>query len=159
LLKAQAGIRRETQPYRGRVLVMDDDDLIRTMVSEVLKTIGLEALLAADGVEAMRLYHSAKDAGKPVDVILMDMMIPHGQGGMETIRQLRAIDATTKVVVSSGYHNASALVDYRSWGFDEKLAKPYSSTELKTTLLNLLNLENVAGSIGSGRPTRLVTAN
>jgi CheY-like chemotaxis protein len=136
---------------------MDDDELIRLMVREILKTVGIEVALAADGLEAMRQYHAAKDAGRPVDVIIMDLVIPQGQGGLETIRQLREIDSETKVVISSGYHDASAVADFRSRGFNGKLAKPYSGTELKATILSLLNAEKVSAA-SQARPVRFATA-
>jgi CheY-like chemotaxis protein len=135
---------------------MDDDELIRMMVREILKTVGIEVLLAADGAEALRQYHAAKAAGQPVDVIIMDLVIPQGLGGLETIRQLREIDSKIKVVVSSGYHDACAVADFRSCGFDDKLAKPYSGTELKATILDLLNPEKVSAAC-QARPARFAT--
>jgi CheY-like chemotaxis protein len=131
-------IRRFQRAGGGRVLIMDDDELIRVMVAEVLKRAGLEVTATADGQEAMRRFCAARDTGRPFDLVILDLVIRDGQGGEETLRQMRALDTQTKIVVSSGYRNLPLVVDYAAHGFDQSLPKPYAAVDLLRLVADLL---------------------
>ncbi|NJL35045.1 MAG: response regulator [Chloroflexaceae bacterium] len=72
------------------ILVMDDDQVIRTVVRRILSKAGYDVVCAADGDEAVGVYRQAKDAGKPFDVTVMDLTIPGGMGGKGSARCRRA---------------------------------------------------------------------
>lgn len=127
---------------KGKVLVMDDEDVIRTILSVMLLAFGYEAHLTADGEEAIRSYEEAMDAGDPFDAVIIDLNIPSGMGGSETIRRLREIDPGVKAIVSSGYSSNPAVVNYREYGFLAALHKPYAISELR----------NVLNDVGVGDP-------
>ncbi|MBI5181982.1 MAG: PAS domain S-box protein [Nitrospirae bacterium] len=133
----------DESPYvgAGRILIMDDEEIIRAAAGSMLKRIGYEVDFAANGKEAIEIYKKAKESQKPFDAVIMDLTIPGGMGGEEAIRGLLAIDPKVKAVVSSGYHNNPVMADYKRHGFCAILPKPYRIAELSKTLYNLLKKE------------------
>lgn len=133
----------DESPYVGvgRILIMDDEEIIRAAAGSMLKRIGYEVDFAGNGKEAIETYQKAKESQKPFDAVIMDLTIPGGMGGEEAIKRLLAIDPKVKAIVSSGYHNNPVMADYRRYGFCAVLAKPYRIAELSKTLYNLLKRE------------------
>jgi len=123
---------------RGRVLVMDDEEFIRDIAGRILRELGYEVECANDGAEAIEKYRAARDAGKPVDVVLMDLTIPGGLGGKEAIGKLRELDPNVRAIVSSGYSNDPVMADYQAYGFQGVIAKPYTIATMSTVLRALL---------------------
>ena len=124
---------------KGRVLVMDDEDIIRDMAQELLSGLGYDVELAGDGAEALDRYQKARAAGAPVNAVIMDLTIPGGMGGEEAIQKLLAIDPEARAIVSSGYSNNPIMADYKKYGFSGVLAKPYKITELSAVLQSVMN--------------------
>jgi len=118
----------------GRVLVMDDEETIRNIVSEMLRDIGYEAVVAVDGAEAIELYMEARESENPFDVVIMDLTIPGGLGGKETIQKLLEIDPEVKAIVSSGYSSDPIMANFKKHGFSGFIAKPYEIKQLSETL-------------------------
>lgn len=117
-----------------RVLVMDDEEIIREVAREMLADLGCEADLARDGAEAIELFKQARDAGRPFDVLIMDLTVPGGMGGDEAIKSLLRIDPDVTAVVSSGYSTDPVMAEYLRYGFRGVIAKPYKIDELAQTL-------------------------
>jgi PAS domain S-box-containing protein len=122
----------------GRILVMDDDPLIRQVARHMLEHLGYGADCAADGGAALELYRSKRDAGEPYAAVIMDLTVRGGMGGKEAIRLLLDLDPAVKAVVSSGYSDDPVLANCREYGFDTVLVKPYSREELSRVLHELL---------------------
>ncbi len=122
----------------GRVLLIDDEEIIRRSVGALLKRLGYEVESAADGGMGIRLHEKAVKEQRPFDVIIMDLTIPGGMSGEETIHRLREIDPDAKVVVSSGYSNDAILSRYEEYGFSAALTKPWRIEELSETLDRLI---------------------
>src|SRR5205807_7815209 len=76
--KAEDLTRPEVPVGKGRVLLMDDEDMVRKVTSQMLRQLGYSVDGAADGVEVIELYRKAKEAGQPYDVVIMDLTIPGG---------------------------------------------------------------------------------
>ncbi len=114
----------------GRILVMDDEQVVREVAAEMLRHLGYEAETARDGAEAIAKYKKAQEAGRPYDAVIMDLTVPGGLGGKEAIRQLHEIDPEAKAIVSSGYANDAVMANFRQYGFDGVVSKPYSIQEL-----------------------------
>lgn len=119
---------------KGRVLLLDDDEMVRDVASEMLRDIGYDVQVAEDGVEAIEMYKRAKESNQPFCAAIMDLTIPGGMGGGEVVQRLSAYDANLKAIVSSGYAQDPIMADYMKWGFCGVIAKPYSIEELSRVL-------------------------
>lgn len=124
---------------KGKILVMDDEELIRRIAGEMLKACGHDVEWAKHGEEAISKYQAAKAAGSPFDVVIVDLTIKGGLGGKETIARLREIDPAVKAIVSSGYSDDTVLSDFSQYGYKARLAKPYKFEELRDTVNKLLS--------------------
>ncbi len=125
-------------PRRAKVLVMDDEEMIRELAGEMLAHLGYEYDVASDGADAISRYRAAMAAGAPFDAVIMDLTIPGGMGGKEAIGTLLALDPATKAIVSSGYADDPVMADSAHYGFRGVMAKPYTVTELGRALDALL---------------------
>jgi PAS domain S-box-containing protein len=125
-----------------RILVMDDEEQVRTVVKEILSILHYDVALAHDGLEAIRQYQRSQAEGRPFDLVLLDLTIPGGMGGIDTLQKLREIDSAVRVIVSSGYAADPIIKNFRSYGFDGALAKPYNLEQLREMLHKILNPEN-----------------
>ncbi|MGV1098541.1 PAS domain S-box protein [Thiovibrio sp. JS02] len=123
---------------KGKVLVMDDEEMVRDLAGEVLRALGYEAVMAEDGVAALARYREAQAAGRPFAAVIMDLTIPGGMGGREAVQELRKIDPQAKVIVSSGYAQDPIMANHAEYGFDEVLAKPYSLQKLAAVLQSVI---------------------
>lgn len=122
----------------GRVLFMDDEKIIRDLAAALLKRFGLEVECAVDGAEAIAKYRAARAAGTPFDLVIMDLTIPGGMGGLAAIGELRGIDPAVKAIVSSGYSSDPVMANYRAHGFAAMIAKPYEVNEFARVLRETL---------------------
>jgi len=125
-------------PGKGKVLVMDDEQIVLDVTHEVLKFLNYDVISATDGLAAIDLYKKEKSAGAPFDIVILDLSVSQGMGGKETIEQLRKFDPDVKAVVSSGYINDPVVQDFSHYGFCETLTKPYKIDDLKNLLEKLM---------------------
>jgi PAS domain S-box-containing protein len=114
----------------GRVLVMDDERLVRELAARLLAKAGYEVTAVESGSAALAAYRDARDRGQPYAVVVMDLTVPGGGGGKETMRELLAFDPAAKGIVVSGYSDDPVLADHQAYGFAAALAKPYRPDEL-----------------------------
>lgn len=121
----------------GRILVMDDEEILREVACEILAQLGYSAESCGDGEEAIRLYLQAMETDS-FDAVLMDLTIPGGMGGKETMRKLLELDSEVKGIVTSGYSNDPILSHYREYGFRGVILKPYDVDELGRVLEEVL---------------------
>jgi signal transduction histidine kinase/ActR/RegA family two-component response regulator len=122
----------------GRILVMDDEEIIREIALEILSHLGYEVDVCGDGQSALALYREALNSGKRYDAVIMDLTIQGGMGGKETMKELLGIDLTVKGIVSSGYSNDPILAHFSQYGFSGMVSKPYTVRELQETLQKLV---------------------
>jgi two-component system cell cycle sensor histidine kinase/response regulator CckA len=116
---------------KARILMMDDEKGVREVAGRMLKHIGYKDIeFAADGARAVRLYKVAMASGNPFSLVILDLTIPGGMGGIDTLRELLKIDPGIKAIVSSGYTDQSVMAEYREYGFSGMVAKPYTLDEL-----------------------------
>jgi PAS domain S-box-containing protein len=137
--KLAAGAEREPEgPPRGRVLVMDDEPLVLEMSGAALRQLGYAATLCRSGAEAIVQYQIGLDAGRRFDAVILDLTVPGGLGGPETLARLRQIDPGVRAILSSGYVNHPAVTEWPDTGFAAFIAKPYSLKALEELLAALL---------------------
>ena len=122
----------------GKVLVMDDQELVRETVMTMLSRLGYEVDSAVDGIEAIEKYKAAMNNAEPYTAVILDLTIPNGMGGMETMEELHKIDPDVTAIVSSGYSNAPVMADYSMYGFAGVMMKPYSISQLSDLLREIL---------------------
>lgn len=118
----------------AKILLMDDEDAIRNGGGEMLICYGYRVALARDGQETIELYKKAMEMGEPFDTVVMDLTVPGGLGGIETLSILRRIDPEVKAIISSGYANDPVVSDYEKYGFSGVVTKPYKFDELNEIL-------------------------
>ena len=124
---------------QGKILVMDDEELIRNVSTAMLRQLGYEAHTANNGEEAIALYLQAKNDGQPFDLVIMDLTIPGGMGGGEAIARLRQLDPQVKAVVSSGYANDPIMANFSDYGFCGVTPKPFGLQDLSRLLVMILD--------------------
>ncbi len=118
----------------GKILLMEDEELIRNTVCKLLRQVGYRVEAAKNGTEAIELYQKAKDAACPFDAVMIDLTIKGGMGGKETIKKLLEIDPEVKAIVSSGYFNDPIMAGFKEYGFKGVITKPYEIEELNKLL-------------------------
>jgi len=123
---------------KGKVLLMDDEQIILDVTGEILTFLKYDVMTAKDGQAAVDLYKKEKAAGSPFDMVILDLSVPNGLGGKETIELLRTVDPDVKAVVSSGYTNDPVVQDFSRYGFSERLTKPYNIQEMRNLLENVI---------------------
>jgi signal transduction histidine kinase/sensor domain CHASE-containing protein/CheY-like chemotaxis protein/PAS domain-containing protein len=127
---------------KGKILVMDDEDIILEVAGEILCNLGYEVEICVNGTEAISMYEQAFHLGEPYAAVLMDLTIPGGVGGKETIELLMEIDPQVKGIVSSGYSNDPVMAHFDEYGFRGVVSKPYNAEELGRTLNMVINLSD-----------------
>lgn len=128
-------------PLRGRALIMDDEELVRNVARRTLIRRGLEVDVAADAEGACELFAAAQRQGCPFQVVILDLTIPGGGGGLEALQQLLKLDPALKAIVCSGYSNDPVFADYRSHGFFSRVRKPFHPEELVAAVRSALEAE------------------
>ncbi|MDO9549140.1 MAG: PAS domain S-box protein [Candidatus Marinimicrobia bacterium] len=123
---------------KGKILIMDDEDFVREVAGEMLKSLGYSVEFASDGAEAIEFYKTALESGEPFAAVIMDLTIPGGMGGKEAVRKILEIDPNVKAIVSSGYSNDPIMSDCKKFGFAGVVAKPYKLSELGKTLQKII---------------------
>jgi CheY-like chemotaxis protein len=139
---ASSGIVTEARSAKvtaaARILVMDDEPTVREVAGLMLESLGYGVGLAKDGAEAVMLYDQAKQAGRAYHVVIMDLTVPGGMGGMEAIAKLLKIDPAVRAIVSSGYSSDPVMAEYARHGFSGVVPKPYTLSGLKDAVESVL---------------------
>jgi len=122
-----------------RILLMDDEDMVREMAGEMIELLGHSVDHSCDGSEAIEKYQSALNNNNPYDVVIMDLTIPGGMGGKEATKKILEIDKNAKIMVSSGYSTDPVVANYKEFGFKWFVNKPYLLEDLQKALSQVLS--------------------
>jgi PAS domain S-box-containing protein len=133
-LKAVAAERDFEVNHRGVgiIVIMDDEELIRTIVGKMVKSMGYDVIEAKNGKEVLQLCDKFHETGNPVIGALFDLTIPGGMGGKETVAICRKKFPDIPIFASSGYSSDPIMSDPEKYGFTASICKPYRFQELKT---------------------------
>ena len=130
---------RSITKHKGRILIMDDDNMVRTAMADMLELMGLEVEHARNGNEAIELYLKSRAQKNPFNGVILDLTIGMKHGGKETMKRLREIDPDVKALITSGYHYDEAVLDFQKHGFKGALPKPVKIAELNKAVGALLS--------------------
>lgn len=122
----------------GCILVMDDEPMVREVLGVVLPYLGHRVETVEGGAEAVAAYRRALAEGRRFDVVILDLTIPGGTGGLDTLAALRALDPAVVAVVSSGYSDDAVMADPGRFGFAAVPAKPFTVDAVSRVLAPLL---------------------
>jgi len=138
--RAVAGrMKPAAETEQRRVLVMDDEPMVREVAVEFLGCLGYEGEAVESGEAALAAYRSARESGRPYSAVIMDLTIPGGMGGKEAVLRLRDLDPGVRAIVSSGYSNDPVMADPGKFGFRGVIAKPYRIRELGEVIDQVLS--------------------
>ncbi len=135
----------------GKILVMDDEELIRTIIGRMLNELGYDTELAADGEEAIAFFLKAISDNRPFAAVLLDLTVRGGMGGKDCIARMREIDPGVRAIASSGYSDDPIMANYKDYGFAAIVTKPYRIEDLGEVLQEVL--EHGAMNPGKDSPS------
>jgi two-component system, cell cycle sensor histidine kinase and response regulator CckA len=124
---------------QGKVLVMDDEEGIRKIIGAILEKAGYTVHYADNGDQTLAVYNAARREKEPFDVVILDLVVPAGMGGKETMGKLLSLHPEVKAIVCSGYSNDPVMAHYKQYGFKEVLVKPFNPDELTRIVKKVLS--------------------
>ena len=130
-----------SQPLKstsGNILIMDDEKSILDVAGRMLRYLGYRVTPVTDGEKALEVYTNTFNEGIPFDAVIMDLTIPGGMGGKETLNLLKKVNPSVIAIVSSGYSEDPIMSRYKLYGFKGVLLKPYRIDNLSQILHDVL---------------------
>ena len=125
--------------YTSKILVMDDEAALRQLLKRMLNHFGCDVELASNGGEAVEIYRNAFESDNRFDIIIVDLTVAEGMGGIEAVKIIKKFDKNVKVIVASGHLSETMLDELKSEGFNESLPKPFKMDELEAMITKVLN--------------------
>ena len=122
----------------GRVLVLEDEPSVSRVLARMLQKLGFESEVTSRGEQTIEVYEKALAEERPFQVVILDLTVPGGMGGEETIKRLLSLDPGVKAIVSSGYSDGDVIAEHKKFGFQGLLTKPYGIGKLRETLGEVL---------------------
>lgn len=127
------------QAAAPRILVLEDDPLVRNLIVRNLGSQGYDITETAEGSETVRAYQDAMHENKPFALVILDLSIPNGMGGVRAMEKLRQLDPEVLAIVSSGYSDDPVMARPASYGFAAVLPKPYDPMDMLRLVKSVLN--------------------
>jgi CheY-like chemotaxis protein len=126
----------------GTVLLLDDDEMISRLATEMLHALGYTVEAVTTGEKAVELYRLRKEEGSPFEAVILDIYQPDGIGGEETMKRLFEYDSGVKAIASSGFVDDKTIIDPKAFGFRGSLPKPYDMGQLRSVLQEVIDWED-----------------
>jgi CheY-like chemotaxis protein len=123
---------------QGRILILDDEPAIQSLLKKAMAHVGYEVVAVGRGEDAVVAFQRAQASGRAFDLFLSDLTVPGGMGGMETLAELRRLDAQILAVAMTGYDEDSVTAELKQQGFARLLPKPFLLHELFATIQAVL---------------------
>jgi len=130
---------------KGKILIMDDEEMIRGVLSQMLRRLGYEVESSKDGTEAIESYRKAMKSDNPFDAVMLDLTVRGGMGGKDAIQKLIEIDPDVNGIVNSGHSEDPVMTDFEKYAFCSAIAKPFSMPELSVILDKVITDGESAG--------------
>ncbi|MCB2180455.1 MAG: transporter substrate-binding domain-containing protein [Desulfobulbaceae bacterium] len=124
---------------QGKILVMDDEEIVRDVAMKMLSHMGYEVQCVAEGKQAIDCYTEVFGTEKSIDLVIMDLTVPGGMGGREAAGEIMKIDPEAKVIVASGYSNDEVLSNYKAFGFKGVVNKPFLLADLSRVIARVMS--------------------
>jgi len=139
-IAAQVEIQQDLEIVRGTgsILLMDDDDSVRTVASRMLKKLGYDVKTSVNGEEAINSFAEAYKAGSTFDAVILDLTVKTGMGGEEAVREIKKIEPEASIIVTSGYSTDSIMANYERYGFCGVIVKPYKIKDLSKLMSRVI---------------------
>ena len=142
----ELGLSRNFEPAPAlapRILILEDDPLVRSLITRNLTSQGFEVCETPEGTETIRRYQESMDQGRKFDLVVLDLTIPNGLGGVRTMERLRQLDPNVVAIVSSGYSDDPVMAKPSAYGFSAVLPKPYEPADLLRLVKSVLNARSL----------------
>ena len=114
----------------GRILIMDDEEMIQEILTDMLETMGFTTTSTSDGRETMEAFKKAIEQNNPFRAVILDLTVPGGMGGKKIVKEIRKTDKNIPVFVVSGYSEDAAIANPEEFGFTASLQKPFAVSQL-----------------------------
>jgi CheY-like chemotaxis protein len=124
----------------ANILVMDDDEIVIDILSELLASMTHKVDSTIDGQTAIKKYVNAIECGNPFDIVIMDLTLPGGFGGEQVIKELLSINPEAKAIVTSGYSTSNVMSDPQKYGFVGYIIKPFSAKCIEELIIKTMAL-------------------
>ncbi len=122
-----------------RILILDDNPQVLEVARRMMDRLGFDASIVDRGVEAVRLYQEAHGTSEAFSVVIADLSVPDGMGGLECLGHLSQIDPQVKVIACTGHSEDPVLLNYKELGFVAALEKPFRLRDVKIVLEQILD--------------------
>ncbi len=120
-----------------QILLMDDDPMVQMVVQKLLTKKGYRVECAQSGEETIKKYQEYLVGGTPFHLVMIDLSIHEGMGGVEAAQHLKEIDPDSKAIIFSGYISDPVVDEPGKYGFDGVLKKPFSIDEFERLIASL----------------------
>jgi len=121
-----------------KILVMDDESIVREVTSNLLKHLGYEVHTVNNGSEAIASFVRAHEENRPFDALILDLIVPGDLGGQEVLQKLNAQGLSAKAIAASGFSNETIMSEYKRYGFCAMISKPYKIKELDEMIQKII---------------------
>jgi two-component system, cell cycle sensor histidine kinase and response regulator CckA len=125
----------------GTFLIMDDEEVIRETVGNMLKDLGYSVVSTQNGMEAIEYFRAGQEPKNKIVAMIFDLTVPGGLGGRETIKEIRKIDKKIPAFVSSGYADDPVMAHPQKYGFTANISKPFRKIDLADVLSKHLGVK------------------
>ncbi len=139
--------------HQGVVLIMDDEEVIRNILELMLRSLGYSVISTRNGSEAIDVFRAERQAGRPIEAIILDLTVPGGMGGHEAVLRIREIDPRLPVFVASGYADDPVMAKPKEHGFTDSICKPFKRVDLGDVLMRGIDTSTKSGPTGSSKET------
>lgn len=132
-------LEKQSASSKNKLLLMDDEEMIRSFMSEMLNLLGYDIITCIEGKEAIEIYKKAMESKEPFDAVILDLTNEFGMGGQQAMKKLLEIDHNAKGIVFTGYSDDPVLTDFKAYGFSASLAKPATRDEVSRVISEVIS--------------------